>query len=1333
MAERASNNQRTQIGSEPVQSTRLRCQQRMVSDCGYDARKEAEEFIREKKDKKCLQVRFIDDVIGKGVFALRDFSKGEFLLEYEGELLNFKEGSRRMKEYPQHLGSYIYLFNFKNKKFWIDGTFSKQTGKFVNDAEKMAKENNSVMKLMEVDGNPHLALFSTRKIFKGEEICYDYGEKNLPWRKKKQRNRAEKKEDVKIKDCTVVLEKLDLRSLRIDKDKVSQQVDEIWSQSATTDFVLGNVHGINITDRDIRSLQGNEWLTDQVIDGYLKILCEAEMDKGRLVMHIPVQTMTSICTGKQSSHSRKIFSKHVLTYYETILGVCHLRGSHWILVILDPCEEKFYFFDSLGYSEKMATQIMHHWSEFLSKRPLEKQILWRLCQRDSSLQTDAYNCGVFSVMFADRFLTKLPLTGITPVDLQLQRRRVAEKLLRYEVNLKNACPCCGLEIHNEEKISCISCGRNFHKKSFCVGEENITDDIMNILCRGCNQKLKLMKHSKTETTESSLYLDKQDSKEEENLDLGSEEMTETCNEINNQDFKEETEEEKLDLGSEETTGTCKEKDNQDFKEETEEEKLDLGSEETTGTCKEKEVNDAAKKKKPYRPCPFCDIQQSALTRHIQKCHRGEEEVKAAMNLPGPERRQAFKNMKRKGIYQHNAQVMKSKELDIQSVSELIRERNTGTCLSTTTLVMCSLCKAFLKKTNLYRHKRLCKGAEETTTPPTGISLKVLKEVEYPVKYHQFLEKFHTDDVGETIKGDTFIKEFGFMEFQSLEGTTIKLAEKLNTLRSKLRRLARLFIYFKTVASEAGVEVKGCDDMFCVKGIKLLSTAVNGMTQDSEGDIKSGLKLGLRSLILEVSNSIYATQMLMQEEDKALDVEKFQKVLKIRWKSFFDSAQEAILKKRQNESRDPKHLPTLEEIRNLGRFTKSNIKELVKNNMYSQMDQNSFCRLRNIIACRLTLFNARRGGEAARLTIAELNDGLSGKWVDKSLIQKCDDDDDIKKMSCEIKLSYLHSSKKTQLVPVIMPEDCWQGLKMLSDSDHRKSAGVHSTNEFVFANTEGSIDHVSGWQCVRGVFDKAGISRYITATGMRHYVATLYAAEDVSEEDRDFFILKHLGHSRFTNENIYQSPPGIRELMTAGKFLLKVDQGDEKDTEEDRDHANFSMKKELSTNDYENDIEVEKDCDNFSVKEELSTNDAKRKRNREDSCTPQFTKKSRKELPDEEDESDSSDDVVDPETIKEISSELDFDSKPKSQRHTWTEEEDRNVTEFFAEEIKDVTQKGNKGSLNIKNKMKRFIQQYPEFLKDYEVSKRKFMIRVKILNCRRRKREVFFHNLENIAQ
>lgn len=528
--------------------------------------------------------------------------------------------------------------------------------------------------------------------------------------------------------------------------------------------------------------------------------------------------------------------------------------------------------------------------------------------------------------------------------------------------------------------------------------------------------------------------------------------------------------------------------------------------------------------------------QSALSRHIQKCHKEEEEVKAALKLPGPEKQQAFKNMKRQGIYQFNV-----KALCNQSEEELIKERKTAQHKSYTQMAMCSLCKAFLNKNTMHRHKKICKRAEETTIPPCGISLNVFKEVEYPASYVQFVyTRIQTDDVGMKIRDDTFIKDYGFMEYQAIEGSSFKLTEKLNTLRSKMRRLARLFMEFQKIASEAGVVVKHCSEMFNVKSIKLLSTAVNSMTIDPEGEMKSGLRLGLRSLILEVSNSIYSTHMVMGEDDKALEAEKFRKVLQVRWKSFFRSAQEAIIKKRQNESRDPKRLPSVEDIKQIQQFTKSSVKELVSDAAYSLMTQTLFCKLRNFIASRLTLFNARRGGEATRLTVSELKDAFKDKWVDESFIKKGTESDDFEKMACKLKCAYLHSSKKSELVPVIIPEDCWKGLQMLTDVENRKLAGIHPQNEFVFANTEDSVDHVSGWQCVHDVCEKADVPRNITATDMRHFVATHYASLEVPQQERDFFIQKHMGHSKFINENVYQCPPAVREIKMAGKFLMTLD-------------------------------------------------------------------------------------------------------------------------------------------------------------------------------------------------
>lgn len=56
--------------------------------------------------------------VGKGLFASKEYSPGEFIVEYAGELINRKEGLKREKCYPLEKGSYIYFFLFDSKKYW---------------------------------------------------------------------------------------------------------------------------------------------------------------------------------------------------------------------------------------------------------------------------------------------------------------------------------------------------------------------------------------------------------------------------------------------------------------------------------------------------------------------------------------------------------------------------------------------------------------------------------------------------------------------------------------------------------------------------------------------------------------------------------------------------------------------------------------------------------------------------------------------------------------------------------------------------------------------------------------------------------------------------------------------------------------------------------------------------------------------------------------------------------------------------------------------------------------------------------------------------------------
>jgi len=53
----------------------------------------------------------------------------------------------------------------------------------INDAPKGDKMQNCTMKIVEVDNKPHLCAFATRDISISEELRFDYGVPNLPWRK----------------------------------------------------------------------------------------------------------------------------------------------------------------------------------------------------------------------------------------------------------------------------------------------------------------------------------------------------------------------------------------------------------------------------------------------------------------------------------------------------------------------------------------------------------------------------------------------------------------------------------------------------------------------------------------------------------------------------------------------------------------------------------------------------------------------------------------------------------------------------------------------------------------------------------------------------------------------------------------------------------------------------------------------------------------------------------------------------------------------------------------------------------------------------------------------
>ncbi|TNN68142.1 N-lysine methyltransferase KMT5A-A [Liparis tanakae] len=175
-------------------------QNRKVTDY-YQIRRSSR---KSKTELKCEEKKLIDDLItngieeglevqhiegkGRGVFSTRCFQKGEYVVEYHGDLLQITDAKSKEAEYAQNpsTGCYMYYFQYLSKTYCVDATRETgRKGRLINHS----KTGNCQTKLHDINGDPHLILVASRDVDEGEELLYDYGDRSKasiaahPWLK----------------------------------------------------------------------------------------------------------------------------------------------------------------------------------------------------------------------------------------------------------------------------------------------------------------------------------------------------------------------------------------------------------------------------------------------------------------------------------------------------------------------------------------------------------------------------------------------------------------------------------------------------------------------------------------------------------------------------------------------------------------------------------------------------------------------------------------------------------------------------------------------------------------------------------------------------------------------------------------------------------------------------------------------------------------------------------------------------------------------------------------------------------------------------------------------
>ena len=113
-----------------------------------------------------VRLRWIDDALGWGVFAERDLSPMTYIGEYAGQVRRKKRADRR--------NAYCFQYAIADGEatsYTIDAFAQGGIVRFINHSESA-----NLMSALAIHQNiPHIVLFVSRKVLKGQQLCFDYG------------------------------------------------------------------------------------------------------------------------------------------------------------------------------------------------------------------------------------------------------------------------------------------------------------------------------------------------------------------------------------------------------------------------------------------------------------------------------------------------------------------------------------------------------------------------------------------------------------------------------------------------------------------------------------------------------------------------------------------------------------------------------------------------------------------------------------------------------------------------------------------------------------------------------------------------------------------------------------------------------------------------------------------------------------------------------------------------------------------------------------------------------------------------------------------------------
>ncbi len=539
--------------------------------------------------------------------------------------------------------------------------------------------------------------------------------------------------------------------------------------------------------------------------------------------------------------------------------------------------------------------------------------------------------------------------------------------------------------------------------------------------------------------------------------------------------------------------------------------------------------------KPTRECLLCNkkIAGGKLRRHQRRKHSDHPDVRHAIRLE-----KANRHWEASGIFQKlRKEAMKKINIDEASRDkpQYQRERRQGEG----PLVMCKVCSGLYGKATFAKHR-----SKHCLPHAAAIPIEVYgsKGSSYSDTFREMvLGRFNNDRVGQICKSDETLKKIGsrFFAKANCKGKNF-IMDCARVVRTDMRRLAHIRIEMEAIFDHDICII----DIFRRRNIDTLHMAINNycQTESAERSTKAGLKYALQFLLKRAANSLMELRFKEEKDEEAKELRKWIRAFHGERNIAFGDAIYLLNLDSQRKMRMPESLPSHDAIQSVRDESLKIIKSVVEDPFHLPV-RHSFVKLRNAVVTRLTLFNGKRGGEPARLTLEQYEEMAKDKWIQKD-DPRYRDDEYVQFLTQNMKATF-QMVKGQNFVPVYFPKDTFEACRQLASTEFREIGQVNTNNPYLFpaARHTSDLGHVQGNQALEFMCKEAKLpaDASFTFTANRHRISTLYAALDVADENRELFFTG-LGHSKVMNEKRYQAPEALRGIATVATHLQEIDRG-----------------------------------------------------------------------------------------------------------------------------------------------------------------------------------------------